>query len=328
MYLSQFCIALVLLVQCNAFTSLTNVQVRQTTTRLTSLLTGYKVGLSRPLIPGSVRLAFHDCVGGCDGCVNLDNADNSGLQTTARELNKVYDNEGFNKLMSRADFWALASVTALDIAAGFQECHTVLCLWLPRPEITFRWGRKDCPTSPSTSQVRSFPDGHGDLSSVKSFGNHTFGLNLRETVALLGAHTLGTAQKNQSGWNGKWVWNQHTLSNLYYQELISKSLRRPWTQINVGKRSDRWQWNAQSNEGGKAKGGTIFMLNTDMSLYKDIKVDSQGRSSCPTAATCGASETASIMEEYAANNALWMKEFSAAFEKMISYGYDNLAVPN
>jgi hypothetical protein len=23
---------------------------------------------------------FHDCVGGCDGCINLDNDDNAGLE--------------------------------------------------------------------------------------------------------------------------------------------------------------------------------------------------------------------------------------------------------
>ena len=27
----------------------------------------------------SLRLAFHDCVGGCDGCINVNNHDNAGL---------------------------------------------------------------------------------------------------------------------------------------------------------------------------------------------------------------------------------------------------------
>ena len=26
------------------------------------------------------RLAFHDCVGGCNGCININNPDNNGLQ--------------------------------------------------------------------------------------------------------------------------------------------------------------------------------------------------------------------------------------------------------
>lgn len=31
-------------------------------------------------LPGFVRLAFHDCVGpnGCDGCIDMNNGDNSG----------------------------------------------------------------------------------------------------------------------------------------------------------------------------------------------------------------------------------------------------------
>ncbi len=33
--------------------------------------------------------AFHDCVGGCDGCVNLDNASNDGLADVIAELVRV-----------------------------------------------------------------------------------------------------------------------------------------------------------------------------------------------------------------------------------------------
>ena len=30
--------------------------------------------------PAMVRLTFHDCVGGCDGCLNLEDPDNAGLE--------------------------------------------------------------------------------------------------------------------------------------------------------------------------------------------------------------------------------------------------------
>eukprot|EP00121_Abeoforma_whisleri_P016164 Awhi_evm1s14843 len=30
-------------------------------------------------VPKLVRLSFHDCVGGCDGCINLNNPENNGL---------------------------------------------------------------------------------------------------------------------------------------------------------------------------------------------------------------------------------------------------------
>lgn len=64
-----------------------------------------------------LRSAFHDCMGGCDGSLNLTNGANRGLEGLALELNKAYSFAinsqqnpssfaAFNKL-SRADFWVL-----------------------------------------------------------------------------------------------------------------------------------------------------------------------------------------------------------------------------
>ncbi len=42
------------------------------------------------LIAMMVRLGFHDCVGGCDGCINLNNADNNGLAIPMDNLESLY----------------------------------------------------------------------------------------------------------------------------------------------------------------------------------------------------------------------------------------------
>ena len=49
-----------------------------------------------------IRLGFHDCVGGCDGCLNLNNADNAGLSGIVATLEDLYTDEvcaGFTVLL-------------------------------------------------------------------------------------------------------------------------------------------------------------------------------------------------------------------------------------
>ena len=62
-----------------------------------------------------VRLGFHDCVGGCDGCVDLTNADNAGLDIPIDALRSVVTtHEQSDGGLSRADIWALAAITGAD----------------------------------------------------------------------------------------------------------------------------------------------------------------------------------------------------------------------
>ena len=43
-----------------------------------------------PLAPALVRLAFHDCIDCCDGCLNLDEPQNGGLSGTIDSIDAVY----------------------------------------------------------------------------------------------------------------------------------------------------------------------------------------------------------------------------------------------
>ena len=74
-----------------------------------------------------------------------------------------------------------------------------------QPRINFRYGRKDCPTSPlnPVSREGSFPGGHFNHSMVMDFFRTEFGLDPRGATALLGAHTLGGASGG-SGFSGLW----------------------------------------------------------------------------------------------------------------------------
>ena len=60
---------------------------------------------------------FHDCVGGCNGCINFNNPDNNGLSLAVDTLNNIYTTNNFQTFgASRADFWAMAASVALSVA--------------------------------------------------------------------------------------------------------------------------------------------------------------------------------------------------------------------
>ena len=63
--------------------------------------------------------AFHDCVGGCDGCINLANAANAGLESCVADLNTRYNAETIS--LTRADYWAIAGIAA--VKAGIQVAN-------------------------------------------------------------------------------------------------------------------------------------------------------------------------------------------------------------
>ena len=48
-------------------------------------------GASVTMGPKFLRLAFHDCVGGCDGCVDLQNPENNGLELPINTLQKLVE---------------------------------------------------------------------------------------------------------------------------------------------------------------------------------------------------------------------------------------------
>lgn len=65
-----------------------------------------------------LRLAFHDCMDGCDGSVNLNNSDNRGLEIAVRQLNASFSSRNsdyayLSTYLSRSDYWALVMSRAL-----------------------------------------------------------------------------------------------------------------------------------------------------------------------------------------------------------------------
>ncbi|CAH1780591.1 unnamed protein product [Owenia fusiformis] len=317
----EMVLSLVLICTCivgHVTSQLTVAQVNATKARINEAITeSYdELLFTHPLLAGSVRLAFHDCVGGCDGCINHNNPENAGLRFYTNTLDPIYDAE-FSDQFSRADFYVLAAITAVERGAEFANC-------LPEdadctPQLTFRYGRPDCPTSPNTDLVLPFPDAHRGVENQTAYFQREFGFNVRETVAIIGAHTLGRAHTENSGWEGRWVQNPDALNNAFYTDMQDAGWR--WIHwdnteyLNVS----HFQW-----EG--SRGGEAMMLNSDMGLLLDQEPNEDGSVDCDWS-VCPFASTVDILNEYAFLNNVWIRDFTGAFQKLIENKNSNLALP-
>mmetsp|Transcript_37550 Transcript_37550/g.106037 ORF Transcript_37550/g.106037 Transcript_37550/m.106037 type:complete len:403 (+) Transcript_37550:107-1315(+) len=222
--------------------------------------------------PKMVRLSFHDCVGGCDGCIDLEDGNNWGLEMPISALDPIA--KDFASHISRADVWAIAGITANQVLQ--KDTHL---------EFTFdKWGRLDCgPSATGTPQPqRELPSPNLDTQDVLDYFKAVFGHTPEETVAIMGAHTLGYAARNQSGFDGAGGWDSHPLilDNKYYGNLM----KHPWRQVFIDNRDlktpDRYMWRlADASAGlGPAAGGETIAASSRRHLRHLL---SRGQPSAP-----------------------------------------------
>jgi hypothetical protein len=218
----------------------------------------------QPLGPKFVRLGFHDCVGGCDGCVDLRNPDNGGLDFPIAALESIVEeHENLSIGFSRADIWALAALLGADMAQGND-----------RVDFSMQWvGRQNCQGSPEEGPNRELPPADITTAGLFHFFNEQFGFSDKETVALMGAHTLGSLSRENSGFDGAngWVRNNRILDNDYYAELVGtdrSSVEQlvdgapPWFRT---VENNQAMWVAFPPSADFPNGERILMLNADVS---------------------------------------------------------------
>ncbi|XP_067949960.1 putative ascorbate peroxidase [Watersipora subatra] len=256
------------------------------------------------MIAGLVRLIFHDCVGGCNGCINLELVDNGGdfanrgLARYIDRLDARFEDARNAGIESRADYWALCAAEALR--HGRAKVNNAAPLIVP-----MRYGRADCnsdsPSTSDTSHAHLFPNAKLGFNHVVGWCATTFGMTQTECVALLGAHTLGRAEGRFSGYQGPWVQNEDALDNQYYIDLRDQL----WSQVNVAASGQTPRWQYATGGGGI---GQLMMLNIDMCLLKDIQVEPDGEGP-QTLDGVSNSPTAAVVERYANNDYLWIRDF-------------------
>jgi len=285
-------------------------------------------------LPTAVRLTFHDCVGGCDGCINFDNADNAGLEDIVADLEVQYDSDTISSTgMSRADFWTIASYVAiaetLEIANRQADTGNTCrrrsngypyCFYSLPNFYDAQFGRVDCnsddPTG--TDAMHEFPSPNGDSAATTAYFADEFGLTAEETVAIMGAHTLGAADPNDSGYAGAWIaGGQDSLNSAFYDDMEDATIT--WDNREIGRNTGKWQFTGTEDGANRA-----FMLNSDFGLLYDLELNADGEAQCSveqgSANMCSDAPTASAMRAYQGNTAAWVADFYTALKKLQSAG--------
>ena len=315
-------------------------------------ITARREGIEYPRIGGLVRLGFHDCVGkeGCNGCIDVDLKSNAGLKQHVEGLNKVYNKLPVKNKMTRADFYILASLTALEIAHGGNIEKPIDFVITKRFLPLFVIGRTDCAVNKGEQSL--FPKAISGIDKTIAFFKDNFDLSPKETTALLGAHTLGRAHRDASGFNGPWVppatetstsdpftfGPEGLLNNEYYIQLT-----KGWHQVDKNRPSNRkrpakeqkiqWQRCNQKN----------MMLNVDAALvWKFTSIGDLGKATCQRFngidvngvakgpidvdgkkrnIRCKTpSKTQQFVIEYAQDGKKWLDDFSRVIPKIYNKG--------
>jgi L-ascorbate peroxidase len=179
-----------------------------------------------PCMAHILRAAFQDAgfcrgsvVGGSRGTLRfhseLARVENSGLDFALDQIEDIKtDGNHITAILSYADLIQLGGYAAVEYSGG--------------PSMIFRMGRVDVPTEAEIPNQR-LPEATTGGSMLQKVLN--LGFTRREFVALMGSHTLGFAQMDRSGYQGRWTQNPHVFDNTYFKEVLlgdrSKYLKTP-----------------------------------------------------------------------------------------------------
>ena len=306
----------------------------------------------RELIPKFLRLGFHDCVGGCDGCVDLTNPDNKGLEESIKAIYPIV--EKFKDSYSRADIWALATLVSADLAVMNGRPHG---LHFPMRYI----GRKDCEGDVNLKGIGGpdveMPSNDFTTHELLDFFKKYFDFDADETVTIMGVHAVAVMHRDNVGFGNKgkedgWVYDaeSYTLDNRYYGMLVGDEedpvYSAPMWHMELVHNDDgipsRYQWYTEKD----GEDERPIMTNADMALVRDLKdhmtVDEDGnegavdcafkdegkpegytrRTRSLNSAVCPvASKTIEKMVEYKLDNEHFLYDFEKVLEKMVKNGY-------
>lgn len=236
--------------------------------------------------PIAARVAWHSSgtfcsksnTGGSDGArmrfepESTDPA-NAGLGIVRDMLHEVKKK---HPEISEADLWTLAGSSAIEFMGG--------------PKIVHKFGRSDDEDGSKCPANGRLPDAAQGADHIREvFGR--MGFTDRETVALIGAHTVGRCHLGRSGYDGPWTRNPLVFDNSYFKNLLYLEwIEKKWHEGYDGP----LQYTDKDTE-------TLMMLPADMALKTDP-------------------EFRKYAELYAKDQDVFFKDFADAFAKLVSLG--------
>ncbi|KAL4902239.1 hypothetical protein BDW74DRAFT_65949 [Aspergillus multicolor] len=240
--------------------------------------TDYDDGSYGPVL---VRLAWHASgtydaetgTGGSNGATmrfapESDHGANAGLKYARDFLEPIKQQFPW---ITYSDLWTLAGSCAIQELGG--------------PTIPWRPGRTDKDVSGCTPDGR-LPDASKQQDHIRAiFGR--MGFDDREMVALIGAHALGRAHTDRSGFDGPWNFSPTVFTNEFFRLLVDEK----WQQR-------KWNGPKQFTDNTTK---TLMMFPSDLALVKD-------------------KEFKKHVERYAKESDVFFKEFSEVFVKLLELG--------
>lgn len=302
---------------------------------------------------GAIQLAFHDAgtwdptetnKGGMDGCACDLKEANKGLDYIKELLEPIYTS--YKSKLSRADFWAICGNAAVKASVPAANAGSF--------DIGFKYGRKDVDCSQCTLAVADrLPNENFSADHVIKVFRDRMGFSQKETVALMGAHSLGKMEPHNTGYAGKWDRTFSLLDNMYFSQIINK----PWERFKVDEKTKfggsapyqsdhsgnvdeefKHEWRVPGTANNEAfQDSTDKLLNTDMCLAWDIGNgdDEVNELTCTTrpGGTAAARKDgtcthgpqtkfktmAATVAQYAAANGqeIFLTDFAAAWQKLM-----------
>lgn len=244
----------------------------------------------------------------------MSDPENAGLEVPIEGLAGIVA-EFENECVSRADIWALAALVGAEYTQDEIEFPMV---WV---------GRRNCGAEdPMNGPAALMPSADMDIHSLLDYFNNEFGFGPQEVVALLGAHSIGTVDEDNSGFVGRGFDDDNELLDNDYYRQLQNDVR--WNQVNANRR----QWEGGRGGSGDADEDGILMMNIDIALVRDFSAFLEGdgdvdcrfrnrgnnnRPVCPNAA-----QTIGFVQDYTDDNALFLNDFRDVIGRMLVRGYD------
>ena len=186
--------------------------------------------------------------------------------------------------------------------------------------------------SATTGKFDAMPSADFTTKGLLAYFSKNFGFNAQETVAIMGAHNLGKAFRDHSGYRGAGGWHKDptALNRGYYASLNLTTWNLTFVNnSDIPNMHDKYQWTAKNSNTSLPP---FFMLNSDMAVLYDMDgylnstsgfVGCQIPRANPTSPVCPyAKQTYDSFVRYKFNDTTFLYDFRDVFNKMLTRGYN------